>query len=109
MSIDVDAIVPGHGPVSTKKDVKDMKEYLIAFDRKARELAAGSKDTQLVAACREQSVEIALGPQEETRTPTGFPSQILVKSPDIPAAPTRNLCDEEHHGAYCSRHTSGNG
>lgn len=51
LSLDVDAIVPGHGPISTKKDVKEMKEYLLAFDKKARELvAAGAKDAQSMAA-----------------------------------------------------------
>lgn len=50
MALDVEAIVPGHGPVSTKKDVKEMKEYLLAFDKKARELAVGAKDAQSMAA-----------------------------------------------------------
>ena len=50
LALDVEAIVPGHGPVSTKKDVKEMKEYLLAFDKKARELAVGAKDAQSMAA-----------------------------------------------------------
>jgi glyoxylase-like metal-dependent hydrolase (beta-lactamase superfamily II) len=50
LALDVEAIVPGHGPVSTKKDVKEMKEYLLAFDKKAREHAAGAKDAQSMAA-----------------------------------------------------------
>ncbi|MBI4793384.1 MAG: MBL fold metallo-hydrolase [Deltaproteobacteria bacterium] len=49
-AMDVDKIIPGHGPVSTKKDVRDMKEYLIAFDKKARELTATSQDAGQVAA-----------------------------------------------------------
>lgn len=43
-AMDVEAIVPGHGPLSGSKDVLAMKEYLVAFDAKARELCAGSKD-----------------------------------------------------------------
>lgn len=50
LALDVEAIVPGHGPVSTKKDVKEMKEYLLAFDKKARELAVDAKDAQSMAA-----------------------------------------------------------
>ncbi len=50
LALDVDAIVPGHGPVSSKKDVKEMKEYLVAFDRKARELVAGgARDPKAIA------------------------------------------------------------
>lgn len=49
-SMDVAAIIPGHGPVSTKKDVQEMKAYLITFDTKAKELAAGSNDPDAVAA-----------------------------------------------------------
>ena len=49
-AMDADKIIPGHGPVSTKKDVRDMKEYLIAFDKKARELTATSQDAGQVAA-----------------------------------------------------------
>jgi len=44
LAMDVEAIVPGHGPVSGKKDVTDMKEYLVAFDAKAKELCAKSSD-----------------------------------------------------------------
>jgi glyoxylase-like metal-dependent hydrolase (beta-lactamase superfamily II) len=44
MALDVVTIIPGHGPVSTKQDVADMKNYLIIFDKKARELTAKSND-----------------------------------------------------------------
>jgi glyoxylase-like metal-dependent hydrolase (beta-lactamase superfamily II) len=47
-SLDVEKIVPGHGPVSGKKDVADMRSYLLAFDKKARELAAGSEDIEYI-------------------------------------------------------------
>lgn len=47
-SMDGVRIVPGHGPVSGRKDIADMKEYLIAFDRNARELCAKSGDPERV-------------------------------------------------------------
>ena len=49
-SMDAATIVPGHGPLSTKKDVEDMKTYLQAFDAKAKELAAKSNDADVIAA-----------------------------------------------------------
>ncbi len=50
LSMDVVSIVPGHGPLSTKKDIQDMKEYLLIFDAKAKELAAKSNDPDYIAA-----------------------------------------------------------
>ena len=50
LTMDVEKIVPGHGPVSTKKDLQDMKDYLIAFDRKAKELCAQSSDLDYIVA-----------------------------------------------------------
>lgn len=47
---DLERIVPGHGPLSTKKDIREMKEYLVSFDAKARELAPRSKDATALAA-----------------------------------------------------------
>ncbi len=44
MSMDADVIIPGHGPVSGKKDLKEMKDYLAVFDKSARELSAHSND-----------------------------------------------------------------
>ncbi len=49
-AMDVASIIPGHGPLSTKKDVEDMKNYLLAFDLKAKELAAKSQDADFIAA-----------------------------------------------------------
>ncbi|MEW6740577.1 MAG: MBL fold metallo-hydrolase, partial [Nitrospirota bacterium] len=49
MTMDVEKIIPGHGPVSTKKDIEEMKDYLIAFDKKARELAAKSDNAEHIA------------------------------------------------------------
>lgn len=50
IAMDVERIIPGHGPLSTKKDLCEMKEYLILFDAKARELAAKSQDADAIAA-----------------------------------------------------------
>ena len=49
MLMDVERIIPGHGPLSTKRDIEDMKSYLIAFDQKAKELSTGSKDAGYIA------------------------------------------------------------
>jgi len=40
----VSHIIPGHGPLSTNKDIEDMKAYLPFFDQKAKELSANEKD-----------------------------------------------------------------
>lgn len=50
LAMDVERIVPGHGPLSTKKDLREMKEYLLLFDGKARELAVASQDEKAIAA-----------------------------------------------------------
>ena len=50
IAMDVERIIPGHGPLSAKKDLREMKEYLLLFDAKARELAAGSQDVDTIAA-----------------------------------------------------------
>lgn len=50
LSLDVKTIIPGHGPVSGKKDVEQMREYLAVFDGKARELAATSRDADAISA-----------------------------------------------------------
>ena len=48
MTLDVTTLIPGHGPISTKKDVQDMKEYLLAFDEEALWLCAHSKDADFI-------------------------------------------------------------
>ena len=53
-AMDVEKIVPGHGPLSSKKDLTEMKAYLQLFDRKARELAANSRDVEAIAAQLQQ-------------------------------------------------------
>ncbi len=49
-AMDVEKIIPGHGPLSGKKDCEDMKAYILLFDRKAKELASKSKDAGAIAA-----------------------------------------------------------
>jgi len=44
--MDVEKIIPGHGPLSGKKDLDEMRAYLLLFDEKARELASRSSDVQ---------------------------------------------------------------
>ncbi|MBF0145616.1 MAG: MBL fold metallo-hydrolase [Magnetococcales bacterium] len=50
LAMEVERIVPGHGPLSTKKDLQAMKEYLVLFDTKAKALAAISQDAEAIAA-----------------------------------------------------------
>ena len=47
--LDVTVIIPGHGPLSTKKDVADLKSYIQIFDAQARRLASRLKDPQQIA------------------------------------------------------------
>lgn len=48
--MDVEQIIPGHGPLSGKKDLDDMKAYILMFDQKAKELASRSNDAKEIAA-----------------------------------------------------------
>jgi glyoxylase-like metal-dependent hydrolase (beta-lactamase superfamily II) len=50
MAMDLERIIPGHGPLSTKKDLAEMKAYLSQFDTLARKLAAEGKDVDAIAA-----------------------------------------------------------
>lgn len=50
LAMDVEKIIPGHGPLSTKKDLQEMKAYLTLFDKKGRELAATGADADAIAA-----------------------------------------------------------
>lgn len=61
MTMEVNTIIPGHGPLSGKKDLIDMKNYLLAFDKKAKELCAQSNDLNYVAA----EIKKALPPRAE--------------------------------------------
>ena len=50
LAMDIDRIVPGHGPLSGKKDLREMKEYIALFDSQAKELAKKSQDGDAIAA-----------------------------------------------------------
>ena len=39
-----------HGPLSTNNDLEDMKAYIVAFDKKATELAASSNEVEYIVA-----------------------------------------------------------
>lgn len=45
-SMDVKQIIPGHGPLSEKNDLDDMKAYILMFDQKAKELASRLNNVQ---------------------------------------------------------------
>jgi cyclase len=47
-SMDVEKIIPGHGPLSGKNDLDDMTKYILMFDQKAKELASQSDDVQKI-------------------------------------------------------------
>ena len=49
MSLDVEHIVPGHGPLSVKKDLTDQRDYLLVFDKNAKDFSASNNDVKLVA------------------------------------------------------------
>jgi len=48
--MDVETIIPGHGPLSTKKDVKEIRDYLRTFDMIALKMVAKGKDAEAIAA-----------------------------------------------------------
>lgn len=50
LAMEIDRIIPGHGPLSTKKDLQDMKDYIVLFDKRARELAGKSQNADTVSA-----------------------------------------------------------
>jgi cyclase len=50
LSIDAVSIIPGHGPLSAKKDIQEMKEYLMTCEKIGRELSAQGKDANYIAA-----------------------------------------------------------
>jgi glyoxylase-like metal-dependent hydrolase (beta-lactamase superfamily II) len=47
-AMDVEKIIPGHGPLSDKEDLAEMQEYLLIFDREAKRLTESSEDVQAV-------------------------------------------------------------
>ncbi len=50
LAMDVEKIVPGHGPLSNKQDLREMKAYLAQFDARAQALAATGQDPDAIAA-----------------------------------------------------------
>jgi len=56
MAMNVDKIIPGHGPVSSKKDVAALKNYLMVFDQRAKELTAQSNDLNFIVAEMKKSL-----------------------------------------------------
>jgi hypothetical protein len=48
--MDAISIIPGHGPLSTKKDIQEMKQYLVTCEKIGRELSAQGKDANYIAA-----------------------------------------------------------
>jgi glyoxylase-like metal-dependent hydrolase (beta-lactamase superfamily II) len=50
LTMDIAALVPGHGPLSTKKDIQDMKQYLVTCERIGQELSVQGKDAKYIAA-----------------------------------------------------------
>ncbi|WP_022664035.1 MBL fold metallo-hydrolase [Desulfospira joergensenii] len=56
IKLDVDKIIPGHGPLSGKQDISDMRDYLIAFDKHARELCSSSDDLEAIVTQMEKAL-----------------------------------------------------
>jgi len=52
--MEADIIIPGHGPVSSRKDLAEMSAYLRLFDQKAKELAAGATDLEALTVAMKQ-------------------------------------------------------
>ena len=55
-SMDVEKIIPGHGPLSEKKDLEDMKEYILSFDQIAKALVSQSNDVQEITAAIQKAL-----------------------------------------------------
>ncbi|MEH6650802.1 MAG: MBL fold metallo-hydrolase [Motiliproteus sp.] len=49
-ALDIETIVPGHGPLSGKQDLAELRSYLLMFDEKAKEFATDSADIKAVQA-----------------------------------------------------------
>lgn len=46
MTFNASQIIPGHGPVSTNKDLKDMKVFISLFDKEAKRLTKSKKNNK---------------------------------------------------------------
>lgn len=49
-AMDVEVIIPGHGPLSGKKDLGEMKQYLLQFDRQAKALTGKGLEPEALTA-----------------------------------------------------------
>ncbi|MBW2367819.1 MAG: MBL fold metallo-hydrolase [Deltaproteobacteria bacterium] len=47
-ALNADKVIAGHGPLSSNKDVKEMRSYITVFDKKAKELTAGNHDLEYI-------------------------------------------------------------
>lgn len=45
-TLDFEKIIPGHGPLSGMQDLKDMRDYILLFDQKAKEFCAESDNEE---------------------------------------------------------------
>jgi glyoxylase-like metal-dependent hydrolase (beta-lactamase superfamily II) len=70
-------IIPGHGPVSGRQDIEDMRNYLITFDKKAKELAASSVDTAQIASEIKKSLPVRA--EGESMIPANIQMKYLKK------------------------------
>lgn len=50
LTMEVERIVPGHGPLSSKQDLREMRDYLVVFDATAKVLVAKTQDGAAIAA-----------------------------------------------------------
>ncbi len=50
MPMNVKNIIPGHGPLSTNKDLENMKNYLSIFDEQSKKLSATEKNLEKLTA-----------------------------------------------------------
>ncbi len=55
-SMDIEKIIPGHGPLSGKKDLEDMKEYILLFDQKAKEFTSQTDDIQKIVTAMQSAL-----------------------------------------------------
>ena len=49
LAMEIERIVPGHGPLSSKRDLQEMKAYLALFDRSARELTGAGLSVEALS------------------------------------------------------------
>lgn len=77
-ALDADVIIPGHGPLSTRKDLADMKEYLVAFDTIAMKLSAGSSDPEHIF--NEMRKVLPARPEGESLIKANIMMKYLVKN-----------------------------